>query len=210
MSSSEQNVPNHLVLYDVPWDAYTRIIDALGEKRLPHVYQQGTLEMMSPSEDHERIKRFLGRLIESASLELGIKIRSVGSATRQHEELEHGIEPDESYYIGRNAIPAKRSRAKRRPAVPDLVVEVEWSRAVLSKLESYRILGVAEVWRYWRAKVEIFALAPNLQYQSCDRSRLFEQVAAKDLTRLLGRLKKTDENTLVREFIDQLRKSRDH
>ncbi|HEY2881409.1 MAG TPA: hypothetical protein VGJ15_03225, partial [Pirellulales bacterium] len=54
---------------------------------------------MSPSDEHEWIKGFMGRLIEMAALECGVPIRSAGSATRRNKKVAQGLEPDESYYI---------------------------------------------------------------------------------------------------------------
>ncbi len=206
MSSANIPIANHLVLYDVSWSTYTGMIDALGDKRLPHVYQRGTLEMMSPTEEHESIKRFMGRLVEAASLELRVAIRSVGSATRQNQRLAHGVEPDESYYIGRHAAAGARRGTAGRKAVPDLVIEIEWSRAVLSKLDSYAVLGVREVWRYYRGKVEFFQLDSQHQYERVDHSRAFEVVKSSDVSKFVSRLEKSDENSLIIEFVELLRR----
>jgi Uma2 family endonuclease len=207
------SLPNHIVLYDIPWDAYTKMMDAFGEKHLSHVYQHGTLEMMSPSEEHDWIARFLDRLIGTASMELDVPILSVGSATRRIKRLEHALEPDESYYIGRESIARarRRSSADRKHAAPDLVVEVEWSRAVLSKLESYAVLGVPEVWRYRKGKVDFHLLGTGGTYSVVKNSLAFPLLSSADVTRFVKRLPRSaDENQLIKSFLVHLRKLRDH
>jgi len=208
-SSSSHDIPNHIVIYDLPWKSYTGMIDALGEKHVPHVYQQGTLEMMSPSHEHESISRFLARLLGMAAYQLRVELLSVGSTTRRHQKADHGFEPDESFYVGVTAATARKltsAAAKRLP--PDLAVEIEWSRAVLKKLDSYAVLGVREVWRYYRRKVEFLVLNDEAKYEVVERSRFFPQITAAQVTRLVGRLKDDDQNVLLDEFLDALRKSK--
>src|SRR5687768_7500279 len=115
-------IPDHIVLYDVPWSAYLKMMDAFGDKHLHHVYQEGTLEMMSPSENHEMISRFLTLLVDMTALELKVPIIAVGSATRRHYRLKHALEPDGSYYIGRRSIEHAKRRTKDEAieAAPDL------------------------------------------------------------------------------------------
>ena len=170
MAASSESFANHLVLHDVSWESYTRLLEALGDRRLRHAYDRGTLEMMSPSEKHESLKRFIGRLIETASLECGMSIRSVGSATQRRKALGQGLEPDESYYIA----PAGR----RKSAPPDLVVEIDLGRTQIDRLESYGQLGVREVWRYCKGAVEFFERDADRQMAPVARSAAFSMLAS--------------------------------
>lgn len=61
------------VIYDVSWDEYDALLTALPERRLPHTYDRGTLEIMSPSKPHEWIKKLIGRMVEAMTLELSIQ-----------------------------------------------------------------------------------------------------------------------------------------
>ena len=202
-------IPNHIVLYDIPWDAYTKMMDALGEKHVPHVYQKGTLEMMSPTEEHEWIKTILGRLIEAAAVELEIPMLPVGSATRRHQKLEHGFEPDESYYVGRESVErAKRKTTGGKKTVPDLAIEVAWSRAVLAKLDSYAVVGVPEVWRYQRGKVEFFVLGEDSKYQTVERSLSFPLLTTKMVNQSLKLVQETDDCEAIKSFVGEIRKRR--
>ena len=49
------------VLYDVPWREYIRLGRILGERRLRINYDRGTLEVMTLSFLHERLKHILRR-----------------------------------------------------------------------------------------------------------------------------------------------------
>jgi Uma2 family endonuclease len=202
------SIPNHIVLYDIPWGAYTKMMDAL-EKHVSHVYQKGTLEMMSPTEEHERFKIILRQIIETAALEFDVPYLNVGSTTRRHRKLEHGVEPDESYYIGGESVERamqKSSSAKR--TVPDLAIEVEWSRAVLSKLKSYAVLGVREVWRHHRGKVEFYVLGENGEYTSVERSSALPLLTTKLVNSSVKQWQQTDDNTAVKSFVAEIKKLR--
>ena len=161
--------------------------------------------MMSPSPDHERIKRFLGRLIEMASLELDVRIRSEGSATRRDKRLMHGLEPDESSFIESGTKNRDRSGQSKRKA-PDLVVEVDFRRTILVRLSSYAVLGVREIWRYSRGTVEFLSLNAEREYDVVEHSIAFPLAASKDVKRLVARLMRSDENSLIVEFVSRLRK----
>jgi len=61
-----------VVLTDVSWDAYEKILEAFAERRLRHTYVDGMLEIMSPLRSQEWRKGFIGRLIETMAWRLGI------------------------------------------------------------------------------------------------------------------------------------------
>ncbi len=112
-------------------------------------YDQGVLEIMSPSMRHETIKRLIGRMVEMFTLELDIEIRSVSSTTFNREDLEKGIEADECYYI-RNA-ESIRGIEEIDLAIhppPDLAIEIDISRSSQIKTGIYAALQVSEVWQY--------------------------------------------------------------
>lgn len=205
MATSIEPTAQHMVLYDLSWDAYSKLLDALGDRRLRHTYQDGTLEMMSPSEKHDRIARFLGRIIQTASLEYGLKIRSVGSATRRSKQLARGVEPDESFFME----PASQSNGnrKRESNFPDLVVEVDLRPTELDRLDAYAKLGVRELWRYRKGSVEFFLLSDAGRYRKAKQSLFFPHVGSRDIDRFLARLEADDdENATILEFIAWLRK----
>jgi Uma2 family endonuclease len=62
-------------------------------------YDQGTLEIIMPSDLHEVLNRLLDRIITALTEELDLKIKAYGSTTLEREDLEQGVEPDSCYYI---------------------------------------------------------------------------------------------------------------
>src|SRR5262245_15230309 len=89
----------HIVLYDVSWEAYEALLEAMGDRRLRHSYDQGVLEIMSPLKRHDRAKKIIARMLEAMALELDIDIQSIGSTTLRKRPKQKGLEPDECYYV---------------------------------------------------------------------------------------------------------------
>lgn len=152
-----------VILRGVTWADYQRLLEVRGDRSSPRLtYLEGCVEIMSPSQDHEKIKSIIGCLVEVWCLERGIEFSTYGSWTLDDEELEGGVEPDECYVFGDDPKAAKR---------PDLAIEVVWTSGGLNKLEVYRKLGVREVW-FWRKG----ALAPHVL-----RGDTYEAVTASEV-----------------------------
>ncbi|MCW8140867.1 MAG: Uma2 family endonuclease [Planctomycetota bacterium] len=201
--TSEQRV----VLHGVSWETYERLTDELeGRGGVRLTYVRGSLELMSPSYAHDKIKRLIGRLIESYTLEAGIPIASGGSTTFKRRDLDRGLEPDECYWVQRE--PAIRGKSELDLLVdppPDLAVEVEISRSALNKLSVYAALGVPEVWRHDGERLEVLLLGTSGEYAPTARSAALPGLPPDEVTRALARHEEVDETTLVREFVARAR-----
>ena len=148
-----------IVVHGVSWAHYEAHLAMRGERSVPRIaYLRGTLELMSPSRDHERITSWIGRLIEVFAEEHDIELAPYRSWTLKHPE-QAGAEPAECYVFGAD-------EAKDRP---DLI-EVVWTSGGLDKLEIYRALGIAEVWFWIDDRIEVHALRAD-HYERVDRSR---------------------------------------
>jgi len=114
VASADQRV----VLHRMPWAHLEAILALRGDEAAPRItYLRGELELMSPSQTHESIKKLLARMIELYALETGVRLSGFGSWTLRHAPGERAIEPDECYIIG-------DPRGKDRP---DLAIEVIWT-----------------------------------------------------------------------------------
>jgi Uma2 family endonuclease len=105
------------------------------EPALRLTYDRGTLEIRMPLDPHETFKKLLGRLIETATEELDLEIRSLGDRTCDREDLARGLEPDQCYYIQHEAQVrgiAQIDLAQFPP--PDLAVEVDITSSSLNRL----------------------------------------------------------------------------
>jgi Uma2 family endonuclease len=204
-TNSNPIIAEHLLLYDVSWDAYERLLEAFGDRRLRHSYDNGTLEIMSPLKRHDRAKTLIARLIETAAFELDIEIQSIGSTTLRRKARRKGLEPDECYYVQHEA--QVRSKPDYTPEIdppPDLAVEVDVTHSSLSRLEIYAKLGVPEVWRYADGSLTFLRLRQG-NYRRVSRSAALPPITPKVLEQLLDKRYDMSENQLIREFITWLR-----
>lgn len=163
-----------VVTSGVPWQHYEAQLALRGDRSVPRMaYLEGTLELMSPTKDHERIKSYIGCLIEAYALERGIDLSPYGSWTLKHAPKQAGLEPDECYLVG-----------DQSKETPDLAIEVVWTSGGIDKLEIYRRLGVAELWIWKDSKIEVHLLRPQ-SYQQVEKSALFPDLDLELLCSLL-------------------------
>ncbi len=95
-SPAEQKV----ILHNVRWGTYERLMDERGESRVPRfAYDRGELEITSPSTEHESAAYFLELLVALFAEETGVNACGVGSTTLKREDLERGFEPDACFYV---------------------------------------------------------------------------------------------------------------
>lgn len=166
-----------VVMHRVPWSHYETQLALRGESAVPRMaYLEGTLELMSPSKTHERIKSYIGRLIEAYALERGIDLSPYGAWTLRSAPKESGAEPDECYILGRD----------QDKEVPDLAIEVVWTGGGIDKLEIYRRLGVGEVWVWKGDRIEIHVSRGD-HYERARRSHLLPDLDVELLASFLSR-----------------------
>ena len=96
------NLPPSAVVtfHDVSWEEYERLIEELGEARGLRVsYNEGTLEILTLSHEHESYATFITLLIGHVSFRLRMNIRFFGSATMRTKKKQKANEPDASFYV---------------------------------------------------------------------------------------------------------------
>lgn len=138
------------LLHGVPWKEYVLLRDLLDSPGLRMTYLRGTLEIMSPSTDHEMWKTNIARLVELFAHVTGIDLYGYGSATFRREVSERGAEPDECYLVGQTLTD-----------VPQIALEVIHTTPLLNKLEVYAGLGIREVWVFRNGGFTIHELSPD-------------------------------------------------
>lgn len=152
-----------LVICGVSWERYLALDHALGDDRSgPRFnYLDGDLEIVTTSQEHERIKKWIGDLLAVYFEEAAIEIVPRGQATIRTTLKQAGAEPDESWCI------------HGEKEFPDLVLEIVLTTGGVSKLEIYRRFNVPEVWFWRRQTLEIFALREDgTAYDAVPQSRL--------------------------------------
>lgn len=182
-----QSVPERrMVLYNVGWDTYERLLRDHANSSAPRfTYDRGTLEIMSPLPEHERFNRAFQLLLPVLAEELGVELYSLGSTTFNREDLQRGFEPDSCFYVqNMSRVWGKNRIDLHVDPPPDLVVEIDITHPSLDKLPIYAQLGVPEVWRYDGQRLEMLLLELG-QYVESPRSKAFPAVDVATLTALL-------------------------
>ncbi len=153
--------------YNLSWQSYEQILAALGNDRAARLtYYKGTLEIVSPLEEHESVSDRIGILIHILTEELNLNIKSMASTTLNKPELKVGSEPDKCYYIQNE--PAVRGKivdlAIDLP--PDLILEVDITHTDINKNQLYQEMKVPEFWRYNGKTLTIYLLNDNQYIES--------------------------------------------
>jgi Uma2 family endonuclease len=198
--------PDRVVLKHISWQSYqSLIIDFEREPAMRLTYDRGTLEIRMPLAPHETYKKILGRLIEAATEELNLEIRSLGSLTCSREDLAKGLEPDQCYCIQNESMVRGVEQidlAKFPP--PDLAVEIDITSSSLDRFSIYAALKVPEIWRYDGQLLVIYGLVGN-EYIMQDRSIALPLLKTADILRFLSLSTSIGENNLVKQFRQWLR-----
>jgi Uma2 family endonuclease len=188
------------VLYGIPWRMYLELRDTPENYHLRMTYDQGALEIMSPSPRHERYARYIDLLIGIWTEELDIPICGLRQMTCKRKDLERGLEPDDCYYVQSEV--TVRNKVEVDFAVdplPDLTIEVEVSRSSIKKAPIYAALGVRELWRYDGQILRIFELVEG-QYQSREGSVCFPNFPVAKAEEVLQQVAEIDDTTFKRRF----------
>jgi Uma2 family endonuclease len=176
-----------VVLPCVSWETYERLLTDDEERRVPRMtYDQGVLELVTPSTPHEEDALVFAHLIFIVAANLSIPIRSVGSTTFRRKDLERGFEPDASFYVqNEERIRGKRQIDLTADPPPDIILEMEMSRSALDKLPLFASMGIPEVWRCDGQRVTILILEQN-RYRESSNSLALPALTSEVLTRFLA------------------------
>jgi Uma2 family endonuclease len=148
-----------VIFYGLNWQRYQQILQALGNNRSARLtYDEGTLEITMPLEDHDYAVRLIELFIRVLVVETGLKIKTMGSTTLDRADLNRGAEPDSGFYIQNQPLVKGRNVDLTKDPPPDLVVEVDITHSDINKLQLYARMGVPEFWRYDGQALQIYQL----------------------------------------------------
>lgn len=155
-----------VILYDLNWDEFEAILVDLGESRSSRIaYDQGRMEIMTPLPEHEVNKVYVSNFVEILLEELDIEFCPLGSTTFKNQIMFKGIEPDSCFYIQNEAVVRGKNRLDLTiDAPPDLALEIDITNR--SHPEIYQSLGVPELWRYKKNKLQILLLIEGKYVES--------------------------------------------
>ncbi|MGC1528507.1 MAG: Uma2 family endonuclease [Phormidesmis sp.] len=145
-------------LEDIGWPEFEAILAELGDSRATRIaYNNRTLTIVAPLFAHENSKASLGDVVKVLLEELDIDYVCAGSTTLKRQDVDKGVEPDDSFYIENFASALNKQRINLDvDPPPDLAIEVDLTSK--TQAEIYQALGVPELWRYDEGRLRIDVL----------------------------------------------------
>jgi len=209
-SRTRESAEGRVLLRGVSWGTYERLLDEHPDSAGPRfTYDDGFLEIMTLSLEHENPNRQLALLAELILLEWDLDFHAAGSNTFKSEALGKGYEPDTCFYIANAA--AVRGRKRLDLATdppPDLVIEIEVTEPFLPRLPIFAATGVPEIWLYEFGAVRILCLQGG-DYEERETSAALAPLSAEVITDFLHRsnkLRSPEWARAVREWAQQQRR----
>lgn len=201
LTTTTPSFEQRTLLSNITWQTFKTMLAEMGDERVTRLaYDAGTVEIMTPLMPHENSNRFIEGLVIVLCEELGLEVKRSGSLTLTRDDLQKGGEPDSSYYIQNEAL--VRGKEHIDLAVdppPDLVLEVEYSRAKIDKLKLYAAMGIPEFWRYNGNVLRIYQLKSG-QYVEENHSPTFASISVTEIPRFLKESRNVGEITCTRNF----------
>ncbi|MDR3636704.1 MAG: Uma2 family endonuclease [Isosphaeraceae bacterium] len=195
------------LFHDVSWDDYEALLRIVGNRPVRVTYDQGALEMMVLSYDHERFGNLLGRMIEMMTVELNIPCEGAGSTTWRKKASERGLEADECYYVANAERVEGRTIDLSVDPSPDLAIEVELTTSVLDRIGVYAALGIPEIWRYDGKALRVECLTADGTYSPSPTSASFPFLPIKDVERWLHLAGGMGQTLWARQFLRWVRET---
>jgi Uma2 family endonuclease len=201
MATVQASAHQRVLLHNVSWQTYETLLREFDRKPIRLTYDQGELEIMTLSHEHEHRKKLFARFIEALTEELQIPIHSGGATTFRREAKQRGLEPDECYWIQHEqAMRGRREFDFLSDPPPDLAVEVEVSSSLLDRMGVYAALGIPEIWRFVGEALHVYRLGRNGKYAEVTRSPAFPDVSVAEVLRFVRMGETQDETSVVRAF----------
>jgi Uma2 family endonuclease len=194
-----------LIRYGVSWDEYEELLEQVGEAHgLRMSYDNGRLQIMTLSTEHEKYADFIKRLVSHLSFRLRINILFFGSATMRKRKRSKGNEPDACFYVQTADLLGNRIELDfETDPPPDIAVEIDVHHDSRDKLDIYAGLEVPELWRYDGEQLTISVLQEG-RYVPLAQSQALPMLTSQILTEFLTRLRQEGEFQAILAFDEWL------
>ncbi|HAC62751.1 MAG TPA: hypothetical protein DCF68_04260 [Cyanothece sp. UBA12306] len=204
------NPGQQLLLKKLNWQKFETILSELGESRACRLsYSHGVLEIMVPLPEHEKDKEIISYMVQFLLEELNINFEPLGSTTFTNKLMNQAVEPDACFYIQNyQAVIGKNRLNLAIDPPPDLVIEIDITSR--THLDNYRLLGVAELWRYTQSGLQINLLQEG-QYIESLTSPNFPKIPIVELiNQCVEQSQQLGRSEAIKNFKNWLRHNLDH
>ena len=189
-----------LVIHQFNWDDYEQLVEVLHRRRLRVTYDNGRLEIVSPSSKHEEYLAVIEALVRILAEELSLRVQSYLGTTWKRRSLKKGVEADACYYVQN----AHRVRGKGKIDLeneppPDIAVEIDITNESSTKFPIYAAVGVPEIWHYAPGVMRFFKLTGN-SYSEIQESQFFDGLIPTMLADALRHSQTEDQTSALQTF----------
>lgn len=197
---------------DVSWDEYEDLLEQVGEAPgLRISYDNGSLQVMTISSEHEKYASFISSLTTVLKLRLRTDILSFGSATMRKRRRKKGNEPDACFYVQTAPLIGNRIQLDFEiDPPPDIAVEIDIHHDSRSKFPIYAALGVPEIWRYDGHAMTMYHLVQDAteieasSYIEQDTSTALPMLTTQVMTEIIERMRNEGELKALLAFDEWL------
>lgn len=197
-----------LLLHNISWPEFEQILEELGEKRASRIaYSNGTLEIRMPLPEHEVNKEIIGDMVKILLDELDMDRECFGSTTFKRQDMAHGIEPDNCFYIQNHALMVGKSRLDLTvDPPPDLAIEIDLTSK--TQLSAYEALKVPELWCYAERNLQINVLRDG-RYTRVETSPTFPNLPViAEITKIVDLSRSMGASAALRAFRQWIREQK--
>jgi Uma2 family endonuclease len=199
-----------LYLTGMTWEEYLALLEELDDIRPRITFDGGRLEIMPISQLHEAIAWLLNALLTIWADEFDLPFCACGQMTFSRRDLAKGFNPDHCYWLAHAPqVERKRQINLRRDPPPDLALEIEVTRTVISRLSLYAALKVPEVWRCTSDGIEVGLLQPDGEYSWGNESQALPGIPLEELTKKSKQIRKRKQLHILRQFRTWIREHRE-
>jgi len=190
----KQDAPHRILLHNISWNLYEQIREEESNWGLRMSYDDGDLEIMSPSQSHGEIEARFGIFLMELADVLDFPCKVVGNTTWKKPWARKAKEADGSYYLANYLRVRHKKIDLNVDPPPDLAVEVEISRSVLNALDIYAAIGVPEIWRFDGEVFHIHQRQADGTYLEMNRSEALPFVRPDEVVYWMSRAEEMDDD----------------
>jgi len=195
---------SRIMIHGVGWEGYELLLKVIGDRPSPRLaYLNGDVELMSPGSTHETLGERFGWIIYEIAMGLELPCQPAGQTTYRRQDVERGIEGDETFYL------ANEARVRDNQEInlevdppPDLAIEVEITRPAANRLAIYAGLMVPEVWICDGQSLRFLRLSPEGSYDQVEMSEAIPGLTAADVLPWVHRPPRIAEMHWMRQLRD--------
>ncbi len=192
-------------LKGISWQTYQELMTQLGDDRVWRIaYDQGVLEIRMPLQEHEQPKIIISYLVTAWADELELEVMELGAWKLEREDLTRAVEPDTCFYIQNELKVRGISISLSSDPPPDLAIESDHRHSSINKFSLYASLGVPELWRYNKQKLEVYQLIDR-QYQQVQTSLALPMFPITEVAYYIEQSYQIGQRSTVRSFRERIR-----